>query len=192
MATSNTTERVKEFIRCFYSDYNWMEGMTGIKASKWRDLDREKTKAVTAEMIDELCRAWPEFAYWFVTGRSGSERGQTTPGKYLELNYETVRFLEPGPAVFWRDESGQLCGTQGSMNLDKRSDAYELSVACRVLEGSGSTNWDDAQTLAPRFREAFMKDLTPGRQTSLTGREIKLWVNQFPISERSNDGSRQN
>ena len=189
MAESNTTARVKEFIRYFYSDYNWMEGMTGVKASKWRDLDREKTKAVTAEMIDELCEAWPEFAYWFVTGRSASGRGQATPGDYLELNYDTVRFLEPDAAVFWRDESGQLCGTQGTMNIDRRSEAYELSVASRVLQGSGSTNWDDAQILAPRFRAAFMKDLLPGRKTSLTGREIKHWVNQFPIGERSIDES---
>lgn len=185
MPVSNTTDRVREFMRFFFGDYLWLEGMTGVKASKWRDLDRGRTKAVTAEMIDELCRCWPEFAYWFVTGQAVSDRGQASPVDYLEFNYETVRFLEPGDVEFWRDESGELCGTEGLMNIDKRSEKYELSVASRVLEGSGSTNYDDARKLAPQFRDAFLVPLANGQKLKMAGKDIKRWVNQFQIGTRS-------
>lgn len=185
MQSSNTTERVKAFMRFYFSDYNWLEEMTGVKSSKWRDLDREKTKTVTAEMIEELCRTWPEFAYWFVTGMEASPRGQKVPAEYLEFNYDTVRFLEPGVVEFWRDQDGTLCGTSGTMNIDRRTMDYEFSVVHRVLEGSGSTNWDDAHALAAEFWTEFLKDLSPGVKLAMSSKQIKEWVNRFPIGERS-------
>lgn len=185
MHLSNTTERVKAFIRYYFSDYNWFEEMTDVKSSKWRDLDREKTKAVTVEMLEGLCRTWPEYAYWFVTGVAESKRGQKTPTDYLEFNYETVRFLEPGEVECWRDKTGVLCGTAGTLNIERHSIEYELSVVHRILEGSGATNWDDARALANAFWEEFLKDLAVGRKLSMTPKKIKEWVNQFPIGERS-------
>lgn len=86
---------------------------------------------------------------------------------------------------FWRDESGTLCGTAGTLNIDRRTKEYEYSVVNRVLEGAGATNWDDARTLAPRFWEEFLGNLVLGVKLTMSPRQIKEWVNQFPIGNRS-------
>lgn len=182
MAIGNTTERVKAFMRYFHNDYGYFEGITGVRASKWRDLSREKTKAVTAEMIDELCRYWPEFAYWFVTGDDASGRGQTSPAGYFGLEYGTLYVLVPNGCDMWRDESGQLCPDLGSTTIkNKASKEYEVSVAQRILYFSAVANEYNAASLAPKFWDEFIRPLSNGEKLVMADSELKKWVNQFPI-----------
>lgn len=115
-------------------DYSFFEGVTGVKAGKWRDLDQGKTKTATAEMIEELGRYWPEFAFWFVTGKATSLRGQTTPTDYIALSYGTVRVLESGGFELWREVSCKICRDLGNLGIDPMSNKYKVSVAQRILE----------------------------------------------------------
>lgn len=182
MVGNNTTERVRAFIRIYFGNYLWLEGITGITASKWRDLDRGRTKAVTAEMIDELCRCWPEFAYWFVTGNESSNRGQTSPEGYFGLEHGTVYVLVSNGCKLWRDTSGKICPDLGNIEVDdKSSKEYEVSIADRILYDSAVANEYDASELAEEFWAEFIQPLKRGEQLFLRDYELKKWVNQFQI-----------
>jgi len=182
MLTENTTERIRAFIRFIYSDYVWFERVTGISASKWRDLDRGKTKAATVEMIDELCRWWPEFAFWFVTGKAASPRGQIDPTDYFDMPYGTVSSLDAGPIKLQRDSSGRLYPDRADLKIkDKMSKEYELSVTQGILHWSALLNHDDAISLAPIFWSEFVATLKNGQETTIELNQLKDWVNKFPI-----------
>lgn len=183
MNATTTTDRIREFLGYFYNDYGWFSAVTGISASKWRDLDRGKTKGVTAEMIDELCRVWPEHAYWFVTGNASCARGQAKPDEYLDLSHGTVRALEGGTMRLWREPSGVLCPERGNIIVkDRHSQEWELSVARLTLHFSALVGGDDATALAPLFWEKFLRHMKPGEEISMTERELKEWINQFPLN----------
>ena len=44
-----------------------LEVKSGISANSWRKVAEEKQRA-TSEMIEFVCREWPEYAYWMITG----------------------------------------------------------------------------------------------------------------------------
>lgn len=182
MERNNTTERVREFLGVYFSNYAWFEGVTGIPASKWRDLDKGRTKAVTAEMIDALCRCWPEFAYWFVTGHETSPRGQTSPVGYFGLEYGTVGSLVPNNCKLSRDAGGQIRPDLGSTTIkDKMSKEYEISVAKRILFFSALTNEMDSNDLAEPFWDEFIRPLKTGQNLEISDGELKNWINKFTI-----------
>lgn len=178
----NITQRVREFIRYFDEPFGWFEDITGINASKWRDLSREKTKAVTAEMLDALCTRWPEFAYWFVTGNAACARGQMEPHAYFKANYANEGALEWGTREIWRDDTGTLQPSLGNTSIaDRRSKEYELSVANRLLFFSGLVNHRDAKILEEKFWGQFLKPIKRNETVFLTNRQMKAWINQFPL-----------
>lgn len=180
--TDNITQRVREFIRYFDDAYGWFEDITGINASKWRDLAREKTKAVTAEMLDALCTRWPEFAYWFVTGNAASSRGQADPHAYFNVDYSKEGALEWGTREIWRDDTSTLRPELGELSIkDHRSKDYELSVANRLLLFSGLVNQRDAKALEEKFWNQFLKPIKRNETMFLTNRQMKAWINQFPL-----------
>lgn len=196
MNGNNTTERVREFIRMYFANYAWLEGITGIAASKWRDLDRGRTKAVTAEMIDEICRCWPEFAYWFVTGDESNSRGLTSPERYFGLEHNTVSVLVPNGCKLWRDSAGKLFPDLGSTTVEDRSSkSYEISAAERILYFSAVANEYNAHEQAEEFWTEFIQPLKRGEQLVLRDYELKKWMNQYPIlvepTERYKSLSRQ-
>lgn len=177
----NTTERTRDFMRYFNSDYGWFEDLTGVAASKWRDLDRGKTKAVTAEMIDAFGRSWPEYVYWLVTGVPSARRGQCAPTDYLDLTYGTVRVLEPGTRRFWRDEQGVLCPGEISSGQPEASTKHEVAIAAGFLYFSAVVNEAEAAILAEKFQQQFLAPLKAGEETSIALGDLKSWVNQFPL-----------
>lgn len=178
---ANTTERAREFMRYFNSNYGWFEDLTGVAASKWRDLDREKTKAVTAEMIDAFGRTWPEYVFWLVTGVPSTPRGQCTPSTYLDLTYGTVRVLEPGARRFWRDEKGVLCPGELSSGHQENSIKHEIRLAAGFLFFSAVVNEHEAEALAEKFQHQFLRPLKAAEETVVALDDLKSWVNQFPL-----------
>jgi hypothetical protein len=168
-------------MRYFNSDYGWFEDLTGVAASKWRDLDRGKTKAVTAEMIDAFGRSWPEYVFWLVTGAPSTPRGQCTPTDYLDLTYGTVRVLEPGARRFWRDEQGVLCPDEMLSGHPQESVKHEIAIAAGFLYFSAVVNEPEAQSLAKQFQHQFLRPLKAGEETVIALGDLKRWVNQFPL-----------
>ena len=180
MLESNTTTRVKSFLELFNNHFLWFEDMTGIKASKWRDLERGKTRAVTAEMIDALCSTWPEYAYWFVTGKIESPRGQCTPDDYL--GFTGLGPIEPGGRRFWRDENGKLCP-----GLEIQSVIQEIGLAEVTLWFSAVMNRSDAIRHAPKFWAEFLEPLKKGEEITFDLRDLKAWANKIPIGFDESD-----
>lgn len=194
MENNNLTSRVREFLSIYFSQYSWFEAVTGIPASKWRDLDRGRTKAATAEMIEALCSCWPEFAYWFVTGNEVSPRGQTSPVGYFGLEYGKVGSLEPGNCKFSRDQTGKIRPELGSMTIkDKLSKEYEISIAKRILYSSALTNEMDSSDLAEVFWNEFIRPVANGERFEMSERDLKNWVNKHPIRTEftSNDMNKE-
>lgn len=178
---SNTTERAREFLRYFNSSYGWFEELTGVAASKWRDLDRGKTKAITAEMIDAFGRTWPEYVFWLVTGSASSRRGQCDPFDYLDMTYGSVRVLEPGDYRFWRNDAGVLCPGEMSAGHPENSTQHEVALAAKFLYFSAVVNESEAEKLAQNFQKEFLKPLKAGQELVMSLDELKQWVNQFPL-----------
>jgi len=55
-----------------------MEKLTGVDRSKWSNIRGGKQRA-NEEHIEAVCNAYPEFAYWLVTGKTIPECGQVKP-----------------------------------------------------------------------------------------------------------------
>jgi len=183
MEMQNTTERIRAFMRFAYSEYAWFEQITGINASKWRDLDRGKTKAATAEMIEAACKGWPEFAFWFVTGDSVRPRGHVSPMEYFDLTYGVISEIGVMPVRFERTSTGQLLpDRQIFPKLDKHSVEYEIKAVEIELFGTALVNQVDAKTLAPAYRKEFLEALKPGETFLMELKEVKEWVNRHPAT----------
>lgn len=60
------------------NDWKHLENITGIKAVKWRHVNSGVTKP-SIEMLEALCRAFPEHAFWLTTGLTDYEAGHTAP-----------------------------------------------------------------------------------------------------------------
>lgn len=56
----------------------FMESKTGINASTWQNFVRGKQRA-NDEMLAALGAAWPEYAFWLMTGRTDQEHGHLSP-----------------------------------------------------------------------------------------------------------------
>jgi hypothetical protein len=183
MGPQNATERIREFIRLVYNEYAWFETLTGISASKWRDLDRGKTKAATAEMIEAACKTWPEFAFWFVTGDTTCTRGQTSPHDYFYFPHGVISTLDTTDFEIQRSPAGQLLPDRSDLRIkDKLSREYELSVINGFLLWSALVNHHDADKLSPHFHEEFVAKLPAGATLKMKLEDVKNWVNRHPVT----------
>lgn len=176
----NITDRAKYLVRYFCSNYVSFEEITGVSASKWRDLDRGKTKAATAEMIEALGTMWPEFAYWLVTGNSKNLRGETSPDAYFG-SATGLYVVEPASREFTRNEEGFLAIESQSIDKWAERELQEIALCEQILHFSGLANETDAKNLAPGFWQQFIKQIPHGASFTVYGREVKAWINLHQI-----------
>lgn len=76
------------------TDRKWkdMERATGVPAASWVDFNREKKRA-TAEMVEAVSRAWPQFSFWLSTGIVDPAYGHISPLAGKELPSATRYFM---------------------------------------------------------------------------------------------------
>ncbi|MCD4500164.1 hypothetical protein [Chromobacterium vaccinii] len=55
-----------------------LEGRTGIPADRWKALSLNRQRP-TAEMIEAICKEWPQYAFWLSTGVSDPDFGHVAP-----------------------------------------------------------------------------------------------------------------
>jgi len=55
-----------------------LEDLSGIPAANWLAAIRNKQRP-TAEMLEAAARAWPQYAFWLLTGITDCKHGHTTP-----------------------------------------------------------------------------------------------------------------
>jgi hypothetical protein len=56
-----------------------LQNRTGISSANWKHVWARRQRP-TAMMIQALCLAWPQYAFWLVTGISSGEIGCYCPG----------------------------------------------------------------------------------------------------------------
>lgn len=77
----NIDTRLKLLLTCLTNNKNdWksLERETGIAAEKWRQYTRGTTKA-SVSMLDAVGKAWPQYAFWLITGVSDERHGHHPP-----------------------------------------------------------------------------------------------------------------
>jgi hypothetical protein len=78
---SNLAERVKILIDSRVpgrSKFAWLESIVGQSADSWKSFYHSRQRP-TAEMIEALCKHWPEYAFWLGTGYTDSSNGHISP-----------------------------------------------------------------------------------------------------------------
>lgn len=71
-------ERVIELFDCLDITSKHMEELTGIDRYKWGNI-RGKKQKVNEDYLEALAEAFPQFAYWLMTGMTIPEAGQISP-----------------------------------------------------------------------------------------------------------------
>ncbi|MES9872506.1 MAG: hypothetical protein ABW146_05295 [Candidatus Sedimenticola sp. 6PFRAG7] len=71
-------ERLK-FLMDFYGvSAPWIEKKTGVKAHQIRNAKSKNTR-INQDIYDAVEKLWPEHSYWFMTGKTLPDCGQTSP-----------------------------------------------------------------------------------------------------------------
>lgn len=73
-------ERLQEIIdsRSAAKRFKEMEELTGVNAKTWMNINDGRQKA-NHEHIEALGKAFPQYAYWLVTGLTDEAHGHTSP-----------------------------------------------------------------------------------------------------------------
>lgn len=75
-------ERIKELIDIKGTSdrkkYREMEAVTGVRSDVWKTLVRGNQR-VNEDHINGIAKAYPEYVYWVVTGKTIPEVGQVSP-----------------------------------------------------------------------------------------------------------------
>jgi hypothetical protein len=78
-----------------YRRFAALSSMTGIPADRWKAffLGRQRP---TEEMIEGICKAWPQHAFWLTTGHCDSAGGHIAPLGVVavEITRMPVMFLQ--------------------------------------------------------------------------------------------------
>lgn len=61
-----------------YRRFKQLEELTGIQADTWKSWYHGRQRP-TADMIETASKAWPEYAFWLVTGTTDPEYGHVAP-----------------------------------------------------------------------------------------------------------------
>jgi predicted MPP superfamily phosphohydrolase len=83
MTTQTMTVRLLQLVKIKTEEYRrfkTLEGLTGVPGDTWKSWFHGRQRP-TAEMIEAICKVWPEYAFWLVTGIDDYEHGHTQPEK---------------------------------------------------------------------------------------------------------------
>ncbi|MDR6740990.1 hypothetical protein J2X56_003014 [Herbaspirillum sp. 1173] len=69
-----------------------LEDMTKISSESWKSVMYKKQRP-TAEMIEAVCRRWPQYAFWVATGITDPDYGHVAP-RTAQASYNVVRGIE--------------------------------------------------------------------------------------------------
>lgn len=112
---ANLRERFADVIRMNTSEtrrWKELETLTGIPAANWLAAVRNKQRP-TADMIEALARAWPQYAFWMVTGVTDARYGHVSADTYGQLKGD-------GRAVYPELNDGAVASTAAYLKLNVR------------------------------------------------------------------------
>lgn len=58
--------------------FNKLEEETGISKSTWSSYNTGRNNP-SGESLEAICKLYPQYAYWLMTGRTDPEHGHTSP-----------------------------------------------------------------------------------------------------------------
>ena len=81
MSTKNLADRMLVVIQAKTESkrrFKEMEELTGIPSDRWSAFSLGRQRP-TAEMIEAVCKAWPQYAFWISLGITDPENGHVAP-----------------------------------------------------------------------------------------------------------------
>lgn len=181
-------DRLVEFIvhitKASTSRYKEMEKHTGIKSEKWQNVAAKKQR-VTEEMLEEIGRKWPEYAYWLMTGATDYDK-HVDPG-YLTNVERHIRYSTSDQIILTRDpETREIRAhpIQHSIVIDKQIGPVEfdwgevspgaVELAANILYHCGL-----AEPAAIALSKSCAQDLLSSRRKDVamfSEEEVQDWI----------------
>lgn len=132
--------------------YVQLKELTGISGDIWKNFwfDRREPDAL---MLEAVSRAWPEYAYWLVTGATNVTNGHLCP--------ETALCYEPSATPLITSDAFLKAGVEAAILVDRAISEYpeETSEVTEVihnfLRGESLHRFPAKSSL--RIDEAFKK-----------------------------------
>lgn len=76
-----------------------LEELSGVRAQTWRSIYEGRQRA-TEQAILALCKHWPKYAYWLVTGTTDEDHGHSSP--ILERLERDRKSLRSASELRWK------------------------------------------------------------------------------------------
>jgi len=129
----NIADRMQAIIDATTSEgrrFKTLEELSGIAAVSWRKAYLRGQRP-TAEMIEAIAKAWPQFAFWLTTGISDPDYGHIAPAstgsftvvKGKELQYSTREFQA---LIAKRDKEPQSDEARDELRRQIEDEVFEL------------------------------------------------------------------
>lgn len=101
-----------------------LEQISGISGATWRTW-WQKNKPPSGEMIEKLCAAWPQFAFWLTTGITDTVAGHIAPliAYSSEINLKEPR--KTGASVEYHCAKKRLFD---ALNLESRDEMIKIEI----------------------------------------------------------------
>lgn len=100
MSTNTLANRMLEVIQAMTGSkrrFKELEELTGIPSDRWSAFSLGRQRP-TAEMIESVCKEWPQFAFWIAIGITDPERGHVAPNS-IDSHYPVTRGVEQNYAT---------------------------------------------------------------------------------------------
>lgn len=129
------------------NDWKQLELLTGVGAEKWRQWHRGTTNP-SIFMIESVCRAWPQYAFWLTTGLTDpyfGHRSAMTPALGFPFSMGTDRTLAVHTEIYFK-ESLEVLQRVSALYLDNHAKAGSTSAQIAMqLEDDMALTLDSLQ-----------------------------------------------
>lgn len=143
-----------------------MEEFTGIAATTWQNLGRRKQRAL-ADMVEAVGKAWPEHAFWLITGLTDPSYGHVganescgypkpgaaleTTNRYFQSALEARALAREAVMAWWLEELGEELGGMAAAELINDQLLRSAGSILRRNEG------EDSDVRVAKFNAAMRK-----------------------------------
>lgn len=189
---SGIRDRLVEFIvhitKASTSRYKEMEKHTGIKSEKWQNVAAKKQR-VTEEMLEEIGRKWPEYAYWLMTGKIDDRSNEHTDPGYLARSEQYARYSTSDQIILTKDLESREVNTHPIRHLivlDAKAgpadfdwgvmNSGSMELAANILHHCGL-----AEQAAIRLAKKFMEDFLSKQDDIVMFSEeaVRDWIREI-------------
>lgn len=194
MSTQNLADRLHEiilFATAEHRRFKQMEELTNIPADRWKNfwLGRQRP---TSEMIEAICQAYPQFAFWLTTG-CAIGLGHAAPGPHgypakSEALVATTDFMQT--TIKSRQQAVAVAQAWTTEDVDQSFDDNTLRTMSTLLPDTMTASLkkaqaDEANAYLIHLAEILLEMKIPTR-TETDGRWREGLWKDVPLVDGSN------